>query len=126
MSVAREARPLSDFLRVLIAPAIWFVHFTFLYAAEAFGCVSSASDRGSMIVWSALVATIAAWVSLGILLRDFLANRVKTPTAGRDESTWLKRISMLLTLLSALGIFWTAFPISVLTPCVDAGLGAGR
>jgi hypothetical protein len=107
----------------LIAPAIWFAHFTLLYAAEAFGCVLSASDRGSMIVWTALVATVAAWVSLGILLRGSLASRVQTLPASRDESTWLKRISMLLTFLSALGIFWTAFPISVLTPCVDPGLG---
>lgn len=115
MSVAPKVRPLGDFLRVLIAPAIWFAHFTFLYAAETFTCISAASDRATTIVWTAVIATLAAWISLGLQLRG--SHRRQGHAVADDGTTWLARTSMLLTLISALGIFWTAFPVALLAPC---------
>jgi hypothetical protein len=117
MSVARKVRPLGDFLRVLIAPAIWFAHFTFLYVAETFTCIAAVSDRATTIVWTAVIATVAAWISLGLQLRDSLVSGRQGPALADDGVTWLARTSILLTLISALGIFWTAFPVAVLAPC---------
>lgn len=117
MSAARKVRPFSDFLRVLIAPAIWFAHFTFLYATETVVCIAAVPDRGTIIIWTGLIATVAAWISLGLQLRGSLVNRRRRHAGADDGTTWLTRTSMLITLISALGIFWTAFPVAVLTPC---------
>lgn len=121
--MSAPVRPLGDLLRTLIAPAVWFSHFALLYAAETLICIGSPVDRGATMRWTVLLATAAALAGLFILaVRQF---RAKKENASRSDrgSSWLRSVSLLLILLSALGIIWTALPATVLPACaLEAGL----
>lgn len=118
MSAASQpVRPLSDFLRVLIAPAIWFAHFSVLYAAEALTCIGSPADRGNTMGWTVILATVAALAGLLILGASLRrSGKMVAPRSGHSTA-WLRHTSLLLTLLSALGVIWTTLPATVLPVC---------
>jgi hypothetical protein len=113
----KPVRPLGDFLRVLIAPTIWFGHFSLLYAAETLICIGPPADRGTAMGWTVILATAAALAGLVILAAQlFRAGRMASPEA-QDNTVWLRRTSLLLTLLSALGVIWTTLPTAILPAC---------
>jgi hypothetical protein len=117
MSAASPVRPFGDFLRLLIAPTIWFAHFSLLYAAEALICIGPAADRGGAMGGTVVVVTVAALTGLLILgARLLRSGETVAPEPGHSAS-WLRRTSLLLTLLSALGILWTTLPTVILPAC---------
>jgi hypothetical protein len=120
MSVSfKSVQPLADFLRVLIAPTIWFAHFTFLYGAEALICIGPATERSAIMGWTAILATAAALTGLIILMARLLQS-AKAAAARTDRgNAWLPQVSLLLALLSALGIIWTALPTAILPACAS-------
>lgn len=118
MSTAiKPVRPFRDFLRVLIAPAIWFAHFSVLYGAEALICIGPTADRGTTLGWTVFLATAAASTGLITLVVRLLRSGKMAPRKSEDGTAWLRRTSLLLTLLSALGIVWTTLPTVVLSAC---------
>ena len=117
----KPVRPVGDFLRVLIAPAIWFAHFSVLYAAEALICIGPPGDRGTTMGWTVFLATAAALTSLAILAAGILRAGNTTPPTANQASTWLPRVSILLTILSVLGVIWTVIPTLVLPACALPG-----
>lgn len=118
MSAAfKPVLPLSDFLRVLIGPAIWFVHFSLVYAAEALICIGPPADRGSTMGWTVFLATAAALTGLAILAARPFRSGKKAARRSEDGTAWLRHTPLLLTLLSALGIIWTTLPTAVLPVC---------
>jgi len=113
----KPVRPLGDFLRMLIAPAIWFAHFSLLYAAETLICIGPPAARGATMGWAVFLATAAALTGLIILAARLIrAGKMATPKS-EDGTAWLRRTSLLLTLLSALGVIWTTLPTAVLPAC---------
>jgi hypothetical protein len=120
MSAAlKPVRPLGDFLRMLIAPAIWFAHFSLLYAADALICIGPPADRGTTMGWMVGLATAAALAGLIILVARLLRSK-KIVTPRSDNGTaWLRRTSLLLALLSTLGIIWTTLPTAILPACAS-------
>lgn len=116
-AASKPVRPFGDFLRVLIAPAIWFAHFSVLYAAEALICIGPQAGRGTTMGWIVMLATAVASTGLIILtVRLLRSGKMAAPRSGHSIS-WLQRTSLLLTLLSALGIIWTTLPTAVLPAC---------
>lgn len=118
-AASKPVRPFGDFLRLLIAPAIWFAHFSSLYAAETLICIGPPADQATTMGWIAVLATAAGLTGLIILaarLRRF--GRIAAPGPGHGRS-WLRRTALLLTLLSALGIIWTTLPTVILPACVS-------
>ena len=113
----KPVRPVGDFLRVLIAPAIWFTHFSVLYAAEALICIGPPGNRGTTMGWTFFLATAAALTSLAILAAGILRAGNTTPPTANQESTWFPRVSVLLTLLSVLAVIWTVLPTLILPAC---------
>jgi hypothetical protein len=109
-------RPATDLFAVFIPPALWFAHFGVLYGAEALLCTPPAAARGTLVWIGALftVATLAA-------LAWFALQRRPRPSADRADAhigaAFLRSVGLLLTLLAALGVVWTAFPIAFLPVC---------
>jgi uncharacterized RDD family membrane protein YckC len=112
-----SARPLADLLAVCIPPTLWFMHFGVLYGAEALLCTPPAAGRGAMIWIGALftAATLAAlaWFALGL----------RRPSRdGADQhsgAAFLRSVGLLLALLAALGVVWTALPVAALPVCAN-------
>ncbi|WP_291865537.1 hypothetical protein [Bradyrhizobium sp.] len=117
MSAFKPVRPLGDFWRVLIAPAIWFAHFSVLYASEALICTGPPADRGTTMGWTVLLATAAASAGLVVLVAGLLRSGNTAPPTSDPGGSWFRRASLLLALLSALGIIWTTLPTAVLPAC---------
>lgn len=118
MSAAfKPVRPLGDFLRVLIAPAVWFAHFSFLYGTEALICIGPPAGRDATMGWAAILATAVALSGLVVLATRLLRSRETPRLKSEDANAWLRRTSLLLTLLSALAIIWTTLPTAVLPAC---------
>jgi hypothetical protein len=111
------ARPFGDLLGVCIPPALWFGHFGVLYGAEALACTPPAGGR-HLLIWIGAIATVAALAVLA-----WLAVSLRRPSAERaDEHTgaaFLRDVTLLLALLSAMGVAWTAFPVAVLPLCAS-------
>jgi hypothetical protein len=113
----KPVRPLGDFLRMMIAPAIWFAHFSGLYAAETLVCLGPPADRSTMMGWIVVLATAAALTGLIILAARLLRSGKTGPSRADSGKAWLRRASLPLTLLSALGVIWTALPAAILPVC---------
>ncbi len=114
---SKQVRPLGDFLRVLIAPAIWFAHFSVLYAAEALTCLVKTQERGFGMGWTIALATAGALTGQIILIARLLRSGTPVRPAPDDGMAWLRRTSLLLSLLSGLAIVWTTLPAVILPPC---------
>jgi hypothetical protein len=115
----KPVRPLGDFLRMLIAPAIWFAHFSLLYAAETLVCLGPPAERGTTMGWMVFLITTAALSGLIILADRLLRSGNAAPPRSDHGSAWLRHTSLLLTLLSALAVIWTTLPTAVLPACAD-------
>jgi hypothetical protein len=113
----KPVRPVGDFLRMTIAPTIWFAHFSVLYAAEALICIGPPADWGATMRWTVILATAAALGGLIILAARLLRSGKNAPPRSEDSAAWLRRTSLLLTLLSALAVIWTTLPTAVLPAC---------
>lgn len=116
----RPVRPLSDFLRVLIAPAIWFAHLVVIYGAEALICTGSTISSGRAMVWTVAVATAAALI--GLIGSAAGLGRPLFHLAGRTDrsgSGFLPVAAKTLSLLSMLGVIWTALPTTLLSVCAS-------
>ena len=122
MSAAlKPVRPFGDFLRVLIAPAIWFAHFSVLYAAEALICLGPPVDRGAAMEWTVFLVTAAALAGLVILAVGILRTENAAPPTANQERALLPHATLLLALLSVMGIIWTILPPLVLPACALSG-----
>jgi hypothetical protein len=113
----KAVRPLSDFLRVLIAPTIWFLHLVILYTAEALICIGPPAVQSTAMAWTIFLSTTAALTGLIIFAASMLRPGASPlPSPGR-RNAWLSRASLLLTLLSVLGVIWTTMPTAFLPVC---------
>jgi hypothetical protein len=114
---SKSVQPLRDFLRVLIAPAVWFAHFSFLYGAEALICIEPPPGRGAAMGWTAILATAVALTGVIVLIWRLLYSAKTTALPADRGGAWLRHVSLLLAILSALGIIWTALPTTILPAC---------
>ena len=117
---APRPRPLGDLLRLLIGPGLWFSHLTILYGAEALICTPPMAS-GRAMIWIASGATIAALGALAVFGAALLR---QPPPAERPEehiAAFLHATALLLAVLSALGVVWTASPVALLPVCAPVG-----
>ena len=113
MTAHPRVRPLADLLRLFIPPTIWFAHFTVIYGAKALICTPPVA-RASVMMWIGVVATAATLAAL--IAFAFLLGRPVNRTEHTDAE-FLHGATLLLALLSGLGVIWTAFPLAVLPVC---------
>lgn len=111
-----NVRPVSDLFAVFIPPALWFVHFAVLYGAEALLCTPPAAPRGAM-VWTGALATAAILAALAWFALRLRRQPVPGRTDPHTDAAFLRSAGLLLALLAALGVVWTAFPVAVLPVC---------
>jgi hypothetical protein len=120
MSVTfKPGRPFGDFLRVLIAPTIWFAHLAVVYAAEALICIGPPADRDTTMGWVVFLATVAALTGLITLAARLLRPRNAAPPTSDPGNAWFRHASLLLTFLSAMAVIWTTLPTVVLSACAQ-------
>jgi hypothetical protein len=115
---APRTRPLADLLRLLVGPVVWFLHLVVLYGAEALICTPPVGPEQAMM-WLGAAATGAAVAALVIL--------VATPAPGVDQrpgqhtgAAFLRNTTLLLALLSAIGVIWNALPLALVPVCASA------
>jgi len=116
-------RPLSDFLRVCTAPAIWFSHLAVVYAAEALICTGPAASGTKSMIWAVVIATAVALIALVVFAAGLGKARLilLTGRTDRDGSQFLPVTALILTLLSMLAVIWTALPTILLPACASVG-----
>jgi hypothetical protein len=110
-----KARPLADLLRLFVGPVAWFAHFTVLYGAEALICTPPVTT-GHVMFWIGTAVTLIALAGLIVFAAKLLRTRAAADE-GADNAAFLRGAALLLALISALGVIWTAFPIAVLPVC---------
>jgi len=110
-----KARPISDFLWIMIGPAIWAAHLFLLYAAETLICISASPSQRIMLVTTATLTGGA----LCALAAAAYANRprAKTLAAAFGERNFEPFLSMTLAGMSAIAVIWTALPALALRVC---------
>ena len=102
MSTPR-ARPLADLLQLFMAPVIWFLHLSLLYGGEALACTFP-GGAGRMM-WFGAAVTIVALGSLAALAAVSSRRRVES-RPDEHSAAFLRRSTLFLTLLSAIGVMW--------------------
>jgi hypothetical protein len=107
-----KIRPISDFLWIMIGPAIWAGHLFLLYAAETLICLSSPS-QGTMLVTTMTLTGVA----LCALAAAAYAHRARAKTLPADERDFVPLVTMTLAGISAIAVIWTAVPGLALRVC---------
>jgi hypothetical protein len=113
---APRTRPLADLLRLLVGPVVWFLHLVVLYGAEALICTPPVGTEQAML-WLGAAATGAAVAALVILIA------MPAPGVDQREHTgvaFLHGTTLLLALLSAIGVIWNALPLALVPVCASA------
>ena len=113
---APRTRPLSEFLRVLVGPVVWFLHLVLLYGAEALTCMPPAGS-GRAIIWIGISATAGALGSLVLVAVSVLRPDGRSRHTG---ATFLRDTTLSLALLSAVGVIWNALPLALVRVCALA------
>lgn len=117
-SGSKRVQPLGDFLRVLVAPTIWFVHLSIVYGAEALICRGSSGIGSTAMTWTILLASGAALAGLGAYaMRTFSPGNARVRARDHDRDRFLPLISLTLTVLACWGVIWTTFPALLLPAC---------
>jgi hypothetical protein len=111
-AAADQVRPFHDFLLLLVAPTIWFAHFSFLYAAETVICIEMA--QGLTIGWTVLITAAAALTAITIYSIWLLQER-----SSRRCPKWIRSAALISSLLSAMAIAWCSFPAAMLAACAN-------
>jgi hypothetical protein len=120
MTTARKAiRPLRDFLRPFAGPAIWFAHFSVLYGAETLACLGS-TQPSSGWVWSVVAATVLALLALASVGAGAIQQRRSPNAPDENGQGFFVSITLLLVLMSFLGIAWTTLGAILVPVCAIA------
>ena len=109
-----RTRPLSDFLLVLFGPAVWFVHFFAVYAAEALVCVRPGEAHVFRLIVIALTV-IAVGALGGVMLRV----RRGFSGPGPDTGRFLRSAAIILATLSFIALVWVALPGMTVAACTN-------
>ena len=112
---APRTRPLADLLRLFIGPAVWFLHLAFLYGAAALICTPPVGSVRTM-TWLGAAATVTALVVLAMFAIASM-RRVEDPPGEHTGAAFLRRTVLLLALLSAIGVIWSAVPLAMVPAC---------
>ena len=109
-----KTRPLTDLLWLFVGPVVWFAQFAVLYGAEALICTPPQAT-GRLMTWIGAAATLVALIAFAAMLL-----RIR-PVTDDAASAFLHGSALVLALLSALAVLWTAFPLAILPVCSPAG-----
>lgn len=115
-----QVRPLGDFFLLFTGPGIWFAHFVVMYGAEALICTGSTGSSGRQMVWVTVAATGFALAAITTFIAR-LRRHIPAGETGHDESRFRRVVSIVLAILSMLGVLWVALPAALLSACTPAG-----
>ncbi|MBR1189450.1 hypothetical protein [Bradyrhizobium sp. AUGA SZCCT0160] len=116
---APQTRSLADLLWLLVGPVVWFLHLVVLYGAEALICTPPVGS-GRAMMWMGAAATIATLGALAMLAAVSI-RRVQDAPEEQTDATFLRKTTLLLALLSAIGVIWSALPLALVPVCASAG-----
>jgi hypothetical protein len=113
-----NVRPLGDLLRVFVGPGLWAIHFAIMYGAEGLICPALPAAQGSIMIWTASVASLAVLTAL-VVYATTLARQWSSAdlAAGSNSIVFLRSLALLLALLSMVGVIWTTLPLVFLSAC---------
>ena len=112
-----NVRPLGDLLRVFVGPGLWAIHFAIMYGAEGLICPALPAAQGSIMIWTASVASLAVLTALVVFATRLAQQRFAGLAAGPNSIVFLRNWALLLALLSMVGVIWTTLPLVFLSAC---------
>ncbi|RKE70633.1 hypothetical protein DFP91_2873 [Pseudorhodoplanes sinuspersici] len=100
---------LRTLLLVLIGPLVWATHLLIIYGATTIVCSRTLSE-------TALPAIIvaASFIALTVLCATAI---MSARTRALRSQPFLRRVSLTLSLLSVIGIFWAGSTVTILPAC---------
>jgi hypothetical protein len=117
-----NVRPLTDLLWALIGPAVWFAHLAVVYGAEALICTEHMAMNARFVSWAVAVTSLATLAALTVLAATLVRLRpTDSRTLDRGGAEFLRSGTLLLVLLSMLGVIWTTMPVAFLPACASSG-----
>ena len=107
-------------LCLLFGPIVWATHLTTIYTAHALLCARGAAyslDGGTNAPESVVaVATILALILMAAVVRT-ATRPADAPGRPAEEQSFLRRVMIWLTALSALAVAWAGAAAAVIPAC---------
>lgn len=125
--VRRETGEGTDLWRVLTPPIVWAGHFLFIYVWGAVHCAKAgrAADLGPTQT-AVLAATAVALAFIGLVALGLWRVRGRSLTdddfefehnTPEERHRFLSHVSLMLCVLSAVGVIYGTIPVLVLENC---------
>lgn len=125
--VRRETGTGTDLWQVIVAPVIWAVHFLFCYVYGAVYCAKAGRDASLAGPTQVIIgATVLALILVGISSLKLWRVRGRSLTdndfefehnTAEERHRFLSHVALMLCLLSAIAVLYTAIPMLYLTSC---------
>lgn len=125
--VRRETGTGTDLWQVIFAPVIWAFHFLFCYVYGAVYCAKAGRDASLAGPTQVIIgATVLALVLVGISTLKLWRVRGRSLTdndfefehnTAEERHRFLSHVALMLCLLSAIAVLYTAIPMLYLTSC---------
>lgn len=102
---------------------IWAAHFMFVYSANAIACERGLEDvtivGAGLIPLTIAIATVAALAAAGYVAAAAMSWRgpFTNEPHGDPTTSFLRQVTIVLTLLSMIAIVLSALPSFVVQPC---------
>ena len=125
--IRRETGTGTDLWQVIFAPFVWAGHFLFCYVYGAIYCAKAGRDaslEGPTVV--IVGATVLALVLIGLSTLRLWRVRGRSLTdndfefehnTAEERHRFLSHVALMLCLLSAIAVLYTAIPMLYLTSC---------
>lgn len=125
--VRRETGTGTDLWRVIFAPIVWAFHFLFCYVYGAIYCAKTGRDASLTGPTQVIIgATVLALVMIGVSTLKLWRVRGRSLTDNdfefehnnaEERHRFLSHVALMLCVLSAVAIIYTAIPMLYLTSC---------
>ena len=125
--VRRETGTGTDLWHVIFAPVVWAFHFLFSYVYGAVHCAKAGRDASLDGPTHVIVgATVLALLLIGLSTLKLWKVRGRSLTdndfefehnTAEERHRFLSHVALMLCLLSAIAVLYTAIPMLYLTSC---------
>ncbi|WP_018697824.1 hypothetical protein [Amorphus coralli] len=117
----------TDLWRLITAPTIWAVHFLVCYVGAAIYCEKAGRASALLpVTWFVAATTAVALLGLGLVFLSLWRVRGFSVVGGdlnylgntpEERHRFLSHVSMMLCVLSAIGVVFVAMPAFMLGTC---------
>jgi hypothetical protein len=108
----------ANTFNALAAPAIWAVHFIFVYSAESIFCSKGIGASAYGVVFAA--ASGASLVAIMLVAQINWINATRNRKSDPPTERYFGWIGLGLSILSMIALLWMIIPAMMLSACMPA------